>query len=62
MARHYRLFPGEGVGTLREFVDRLEGVGYKGCYSLEVMNDHYQHDNPSQVARRGMEATLRLVS
>ena len=61
VARHYRLFPGEGVGPLREFVARLERIGYAGCYSVEVMNDHYLHDNPLAVARRAVAATLLLV-
>jgi sugar phosphate isomerase/epimerase len=60
IARHYRLFPGEGVGPLTEFVQRLERVGYRGNYSLEVMNDHYFHVDPAKVAQRGMDATLRL--
>ena len=60
LARHYRLFPGEGVGPLREFVNRLERIGYTGCYSIEVMNDHYLHDNPATVAQRAMSTTLSL--
>jgi 4-hydroxyphenylpyruvate dioxygenase len=60
VARHYRLFPGEGVGPLREFVDRLERIGYAGCYSVEVMNDHYLHDNPATVAERAVRTTLLL--
>ncbi len=62
IARHYRLFPGEGVAPLTEFVRRLEAIGYTGCYSVEVMNDHYLHDNPDAVARRAFEATLRMVA
>ena len=62
IARHYRLFPGEGVGPLRDFVQRLEAIGYVGWYSVEVMNAHYQRGNPAEVARRGIAATLRLLS
>jgi sugar phosphate isomerase/epimerase len=61
IARHYRLFPGEGVARVTEFVRRLEGIGYRGLYSVEIMNDRYFHDDPATVARRGMEATLRLA-
>ncbi len=61
IARNYRLFPGEGVGPLREFVQRLEGIGYTGLYSVEVMNAFYLHEDPLQVARRGMQATLSLA-
>ena len=62
VARHYRLFPGEGVGPLREFIDRLERIGYAGCYSIEVMNDHYQHENALVVAQRAVAATLKLAA
>lgn len=62
IARHYRLFPGEGVGPMAEFVRRLARIGYTGCYSVEVMNDHYAHDDPAAVARRAFEATLRMAA
>lgn len=60
IARHYRLFPGEGVAPMAEFVGRLEAIGYTGCYSVEVMNDHYLLDDPGTVARRAVEAVRRL--
>ena len=59
--RHCRLFPGEGVGPLREFVERLERIGYTGCYSVEVMNDHYLYRNPLAVAQRAVSAMLGLI-
>jgi 4-hydroxyphenylpyruvate dioxygenase len=62
IARHYRLFPGEGVGRVAEFVRRLEGIGYTGLYSVEIMNDRYLHDDPATVARRGFEATLEMAA
>ena len=61
VARHYRLFPGEGVGLLRKFVERLERIGYTGCYSVEVINDHYLYGNPLAVAQRAVSATLGLI-
>ena len=61
VARHYRLFPGEGVGPLCEFVERLKRIGHTGCYSEEVMNDHYLYGNPLAVAQRAVSATLGLI-
>jgi sugar phosphate isomerase/epimerase len=43
-ARHFRVFPGEGVhsDTIADFVLRLDALGYRGDYSFEVFNDDYQ--------------------
>lgn len=62
IARHYRLFPGEGVAPVVEFVRRLEGIGYKGTYSVEIMNDRYLNDDPATVAQRGFDATMRMAT
>ena len=62
IARHCRLFPGKGVAPEAEFVRGLEAIGYTGCFSVEVMNDHYLHDNPDAVARRAFEATSRMAA
>jgi sugar phosphate isomerase/epimerase len=59
-ARHFRVFPGEGVhsDTLAELVLRLHRLGYRGDYSFEVFNDDYQQiplDAVTQRARRAAE-------
>jgi sugar phosphate isomerase/epimerase len=43
-ARHFRVFPGEGVhsGALADLVRKLDAMGYVGDYSFEVFNDDYQ--------------------
>ncbi len=43
-ARHYRVFPGEGVhnSELTEFVRQVDELGYRGDYSFEVFNDDYR--------------------
>jgi sugar phosphate isomerase/epimerase len=42
-ARHFRVFPGEGVHSAQvaELVRRLDDMGYRGDYSFEVFNDDY---------------------
>lgn len=62
IARHYRLFPGEGVGPIKAFFDHFQRMGYRGVYSVEIMNDHYQQDDPLAVARRAVSATLGLAA
>jgi 4-hydroxyphenylpyruvate dioxygenase len=60
VSRAYRLFPGEGTLPLEDYVRTLEGIGYKGLYSLEVFNDHYRQMDPTLVATRGFAAMERL--
>ena len=42
-ARHFRVFPGEGVHSdeLTRLVLELDAMGYRGDYSFEVFNDDY---------------------
>jgi sugar phosphate isomerase/epimerase len=59
-ARHFRVFPGEGVHSdqVAELVLRLDAIGYRGAFSFEVFNDDYQQiplDTVAQRARRSAE-------
>jgi sugar phosphate isomerase/epimerase len=53
-ARHYRVFPGEGVHSdkLADMVRRLDAMGYRGDYSFEVFNDDYRQLPLPMVAQR----------
>jgi len=53
-ARHYRVFPGEGVHSTRvaEMVRTLDEMGYRGDYSFEVFNDDYRQLPLPMVAER----------
>jgi len=53
-ARHYRVFPGEGVhsGQVLELVRILDDGGYRGDYSFEVFNDDYRQIPLATVAER----------
>jgi len=61
-ARHFRVFPGEGVHShaLAELVRKLHGLGYRGDYSYEVFNDDYQQMPLPVVAQRARRASLWL--
>jgi len=61
-ARHFRVFPGEGVHSdaLADVVTRLDRIGYRGDYSFEVFNDDYQQMPPSTVAARARRSALWL--
>jgi sugar phosphate isomerase/epimerase len=53
-ARHYRVFPGEGVHSekIAEVVRWLDNLGYRGNYSFEVFNDDYKQLPLAVVAER----------
>jgi sugar phosphate isomerase/epimerase len=62
-ARHFRVFPGEGVHSeaLALLVRRLDALGYRGDYSFEVFNDDYQAMPLETVAARGRASALWLA-
>jgi sugar phosphate isomerase/epimerase len=61
-ARHFRVFPGEGVHSAQvaELVLRLDALGYRGDYSFEVFNDDYQQIPPDTVAQRARRSAVWL--
>ncbi|TMG82488.1 MAG: sugar phosphate isomerase/epimerase [Betaproteobacteria bacterium] len=62
-ARHFRVFPGEGVhsSALADLVLRLERIGYRGDYSFEVFNDDYQQMPLPTVAARARQSAIWLA-
>ncbi len=62
-ARHFRVFPGEGVHSqaLVELVRKLDGMGYRGDYSFEVFNDDYQQLPLPYVAGRAWNSAVWLA-
>jgi 4-hydroxyphenylpyruvate dioxygenase len=62
-ARHFRVFPGEGVHTeqIAELVAQLDSLGYRGDYSFEVFNDDYQQLPLPVVAQRARRSALWLA-
>jgi len=61
-ARHFRVFPGEGVHSdaLADLVMRLDRIGYRGDYSFEVFNDDYQQMPLATVAERARRSAVWL--
>lgn len=58
IARHSRVFPGEGThgAELTELVRRLDDAGYRGDLSFEVYNDDYLDLPRAAVAIRARDA------
>jgi sugar phosphate isomerase/epimerase len=63
-ARHYRVFPGEGVHSeqIAELVRKLDAMGYRGDYSFEVFNDDYKNLPPPLVAERARRSVKWITS
>jgi sugar phosphate isomerase/epimerase len=61
-ARHFRVFPGEGVHSeqVADMVLRLDRLGYRGDYSFEVFNDDYQQMRTEVVAERALRSAQWL--
>ncbi len=62
-ARHFRVFPGEGVHSdeLRQLVIELDRLGYRGDYSFEVFNDDYTQMPLPVVAERARRSAAWLA-
>ena len=62
-ARHFRVFPGEGVhsAAVAELVRRLDAMGYRGDYSFEVFNDDYVQLPLAVVAERARASVKWLT-
>jgi len=61
-ARHFRVFPGEGVHSrdLAALTLKLHQLGYRGDYSFEVFNDDYQQMPLETVAQRARRSAVWL--
>ena len=62
IARHHRVFPGEGDLAVAGLVRLLRDSGYAGRWSLEIFNDGYRAEPPNVVARRAMQSLERLFA
>ncbi|MBL8286613.1 MAG: sugar phosphate isomerase/epimerase [Rubrivivax sp.] len=62
-ARHFRVFPGEGVHSdeVARLVRTLDGLGYEGDFSFEVFNDDYQQMPLATVAERARKSASWLA-
>ena len=62
-ARHFRVFPGEGVHSadVARMVRTLDELGYRGDYSFEVFNDDYAQLPHAIVAERARRSVKWLT-
>jgi sugar phosphate isomerase/epimerase len=62
-ARHFRVFPGEGVhsAAIGDLMRALDALGYEGDYSFEVFNDDYVQLPLATVAARARQSVQWLM-
>jgi sugar phosphate isomerase/epimerase len=57
-----RVYPGDGVLPLSQILNDLHATGYTGCISLELYNPSYWAQDHLQVAKTGLEKTLKVIA
>jgi len=56
LARHFRLFPGQGDLPIADLFAKLKAMGYVGPLSMEIFNDQVRAMLPKTIASDGMRA------
>lgn len=57
----HRVYPGDGVAPLKEILNDLRHIGFRGMLSLEVFNRDYWKQDALAVARTGIEKMRAAV-
>ncbi len=56
----HRLLPGDGVIELRELVRRIDALGYRGVYSVELFRPEYYAWDPVELAKVALQKMQAL--
>jgi 2-keto-myo-inositol isomerase len=56
-----RVYPGDGVAPLKEVLQTLQGLRFKGVLSLELFNPEYYKQDPFEVAKTGLAKMKAVV-
>jgi 2-keto-myo-inositol isomerase len=57
-----RVYPGDGVAPLTEILSTMRDIGFDGYLSLELFNESYWKQDPTEVARTGLKKMKDAVS
>jgi sugar phosphate isomerase/epimerase len=57
----HRVYPGDGVGPLKQIVRDLRTAGFRGYLSLELFNRDYWKQDAELVARTGLRKMREMV-
>lgn len=61
MEDKHRVFPGDGILPLPQILKDLKGTGFDGCISLELYNPEYHQMDMLEVAKIGLQKTLKVI-
>ncbi len=56
-----RVYPGDGILDLGRMITILKDAGYEGVISLELFNPNYWAQDPTEVARIGLEKMQAIL-
>jgi 2-keto-myo-inositol isomerase len=57
----HRMFPGDGVIDLKNYITTLKEMHYEGMVSVETFRPEYWAKDPEWVIRKGYESTKRIM-
>jgi sugar phosphate isomerase/epimerase len=57
-----RVYPGDGVAPLKQVIQTLQRMNYRGFLSLELFNRDYWKQDPKRVAKTGLEKLKNVVA
>lgn len=57
----HRVFPGDGALPLKDVLQSLKRIGYKGCLSLEIFKREYWESDLKKVAETGLQKMIECV-
>lgn len=60
LARHHRLFPGEGDWPVAELARAFRELGFEGFFNIEVFNDDYRNLSPEEFIGRAVASINSL--
>ena len=61
MEDKHRVFPGDGILPLPKILKDLKQSGFDGCISLELYNPEYHQMDLLEVAKIGLQKTLKVI-
>ena len=56
-----RVYPGDGVGPLKQFFRDLRAIGYRGAMSIELFNPAYYAQDALVVAKTALDKTKAVI-
>jgi sugar phosphate isomerase/epimerase len=56
-----RVYPGDGVAPLKQFIRDLHGIGYQGSLSIELFNPEYYKQDAKTVVKTAIDKARRVI-